>query len=97
MTVNIHPIFKGYYTVDCTIPKYVWTSAQMTLPYWTILDPKGKSNMVKSSGTSPNIFRYCTVNCIITFLLYIQLFKVNATLKLHFVRIVLPCKQQNVT
>jgi len=50
MTVNIHPIFKGYYTVDCTIPKYVWTSAQMTLPYWTILDPKGKSNMVKSSG-----------------------------------------------
>ena len=40
---------------------------------------------------------YCTVNCIITFLLYIQLFKENATFKLHFVLIVLPCKQQNVT
>jgi len=48
-------------------------------------------------GTSPNIVRYCTVNCIITFLLYIQLFKENATFKLHVVLIVLPCEQQNVT
>ena len=48
-------------------------------------------------GKSPNIFRYCTVNCIITFLLYIQLLKENATFKLHFVLIVLPCKQQNFT
>jgi len=30
-------------------------------------------------------------------LLYIQLFKENATFKLHFVLIVLPCKQQHVT
>ena len=36
-------------------------------------------------------------NCIITFLLYIQWFKENATVKLHFVLIILPCKQQNVT
>mgnify|MGYP000143253827 FL=1 len=48
-------------------------------------------------GTSPNKFRYWTVNCISTFLLYIQLLKENATFKLHFVLIVLPCKQQNVT
>jgi len=34
---------------------------------------------------------------IITFLLYIQLFKEIATFKLHFALIVLPCKQQNVT
>jgi len=34
------------------------------------------------------------VNCIITFLLYIQRFKENATFKLRFVLIVLPCKQQ---
>ena len=35
-----------YYTVDCTIPKYIWTSAQMNI----ILDePIGESNMVKSS------------------------------------------------
>jgi len=27
-------IIIGYYTVDCTIPKYIWTSAQMA----TILD-----------------------------------------------------------
>ena len=26
----------GYYTVDCTIPKYIWTSGQMTT--CTILD-----------------------------------------------------------
>ena len=31
-------IIIGYYTVDCTIPKNIWTSAQMT------------TNMVKSSG-----------------------------------------------
>jgi len=30
-------------------------------------------------------------------LLYIQLFKENATFKLQFVLIVSPCKQQNVT
>ena len=60
----------GYYTVDCTIPTYIWTSAQMT-----------------TIGT---------VNCIITLLLYIQLFKENVTFKLHVVLIVLPCKQ-NVT
>ena len=49
--------------------------------------------MVKLSG-----HEFCfVVNCIITFLLYIQLFKENATFKLHFVIIVLPCKQQNVT
>ena len=40
---------------------------------------------------------YYTVDCIITFLLYIQLFKENATFKLHFVLIALPCKQENVT
>ena len=34
---------------------------------------------------SPNIFRYCTVNCIIIFLLYIQLFKENATFKLLYI------------
>jgi len=45
----------------------------------------------------PKIFWYCTVNCKITFVLYIQLFKENATFKLHFVLIVLPCKKQNVT
>jgi len=33
----------------------------------------------------------------ITFLLYNQLFKENAIFKLHFVLIVLPCKQQKVT
>ena len=27
-------ILIGYYTVDCTIPEYIWTSAQIT----TILD-----------------------------------------------------------
>jgi len=42
-------------------------------------------------GTSPTIFRHCTVNCIITFLLYMQLFKENATFKLQFALIVLPC------
>ena len=36
-------------------------------------------------------------NCIITFLLYIQRFIENATVKLHLVLIILPCKQQNVT
>ena len=50
-----HTLLICYYTVDCTIPKYI------------------------------------------SFLLYIQLFKENATFKLHFVLIVLPCKQQNVT
>ena len=46
-TYNMHSILIGYYTVDCTILKYIWTSAQMT----TILDEqKGESNMVKSSG-----------------------------------------------
>ena len=34
-------------TVDCTIPKYIWTSAQMT----TLLEePIGESNMVKLPG-----------------------------------------------
>ena len=73
-----------YYTVDYTIPNYIWTSAYRLVQYGSHL------------GTSPNIFRYCTVNCKITLLLYIQLFKENATFKLHFVLIVLPCKQQNV-
>ena len=37
----------GYYTVDYTIPKYIWTSTRMTI----ILDmPIGEFNMVKSSG-----------------------------------------------
>ena len=40
-------ILIGYYTVDCTLPKYIWTSAQTT----TILEePICESNMVKSSG-----------------------------------------------
>ena len=42
------------------------------------------------------IIVYYTVNFIITYLLYTQLFKENATFKLQFVLIVLPCKQQNV-
>ena len=28
--VNNHTILIGYYTDDCTIPEYIWTSAQMT-------------------------------------------------------------------
>ena len=40
-------IIIDYYTVDCTIPKYIWTSANMT----TILEePIDESNMVKLSG-----------------------------------------------
>ena len=78
-------LFIGYYTVDCTIPTYIWTSAQMT----TIL--VNTIHYVSHLGTSPIIFRYWTVNCIITVLLYIQLFKENATFKLQFVFIVLPC------
>ena len=74
------------------MPKCIWTSAHMT----TILDDR-RVQYGSHLGTSPNIFRYCTVNCIITFLLYIQLFKENVTFKLHFVLIVLPCKQQNVS
>jgi len=27
---NSMHIIMGYYTVDCTIPKYIWTSAQIT-------------------------------------------------------------------
>ena len=54
-------IFIGYYTVDCTIPIHIWTSACRLVQYGSHL------------CTSPNIFRYCTVNCIMTFLLYIQL------------------------
>jgi len=46
----------------------------------------------KLSGHKSKYIRYCTVNCIITFLLYIQLFKENATFKLHLALIVLPCK-----
>ena len=59
--------------------------------------PISSSNMIKLSGHESKCIRYCTVNCVITFLLYIQLLKENATFKLHFVLIVLPCKQQNVT
>ena len=25
------------YTVDCTLPKTIWTRAQIILPYWTRL------------------------------------------------------------
>ena len=40
-------IYIGYYTVDCTIPKYILTIAQMT----SILEePIGEFNMVKLSG-----------------------------------------------
>ena len=47
MTKSKSRIIIGYYTVDCTIPNYIWTSAQMT----TILDePISDSNMVKTSG-----------------------------------------------
>ena len=28
--LDVQPIIIGYYTIDCTIPKYIWTSAQMT-------------------------------------------------------------------
>ena len=48
-------ILIGYHTVDCTIPKYIWTSAQMT------------TNMIKSSGHGSKYISYCTVNCIITY------------------------------
>ena len=37
------------------------------------------------------------VQSTVYFLLYIQLFKENATFKLQFVLFVLPCKQQHVT
>ena len=43
---------KGNYTVDCTLPKYIWTRAQMTLPYWTRLVQYGSR-----LGTCPNMFR----------------------------------------
>ena len=86
--INTCIICIGYYTVDCTIPKYIWTSAQMTI---------GSSNMVKLSGHESKYIRYCTVNCVITFLLYIQVFKENATFKLHFALIFLPCNKHNVT
>jgi len=56
----------------------------------------GSSNMVVIWALV-QIFFGIVVNCIMTFLLYIQLFKENATFKIHFVLIVLPCKQQNVT
>jgi len=79
-------ILIGYHTVDCTIPKYIWTSAQMT------------TNMIKSSGHGSKYISYCTVNCIITFLLYIQLLEENATFKLYFYLLSYhACKQQNVT
>ena len=56
----------------------------------------GSSNMVVIWALV-QIYFGIVVNCIMTFLLYIQLFKENATFKIHFVLIVLPCKQQNVT
>ena len=34
LNISDSTIIIGYYTVDCTIPIYIWTSAQMT----TILD-----------------------------------------------------------
>ena len=47
MTKSKSRIIIGYYTVDCTIPNYIWTSAQMT----TIWDePISDSNMVKTAG-----------------------------------------------
>ena len=71
----------------------------MTVQYQNIFGqvPRWLYHIGSHLGTCPNIVRYCTVNCIIAFLLYIQLFKENLTFKLHFVIIVLPCKQQNVT
>jgi len=43
---SLHWSILGYYTVDCTIPKYIWTSAYMTS---ISEEPIGESNMVKSS------------------------------------------------
>jgi len=50
---------KVNYTVYCTIPKYIWTRAPLSL---SALVQYGSHR-----GTCPNIFRYCTVNCIITY------------------------------
>ena len=61
-TYNMHSILIGYYTVDCTILKYIWTSAQMT----TILDEqKGESNVAKSSRheyMGRELFMVCLVS-----------------------------------
>ena len=81
-------LFIGYYTVDCTISNYIWTSAQMT----TILDePIRESNTVKSSGHESKYSSVLYSQLYNYLLLYIQLFKENATFKLHFVLIVLLC------
>ena len=57
------------------------------------------TNTVKSSGEGVQIdFGIQQYNQLYNYLLlYIRLFKENATFKLHFVLIVLPCKQQNLT
>jgi len=64
----------GYYTVDCTIPKYILASVQMT----SIL-PIGESNMVKLSGHES---KYISVlySQLYNYLFIIQLVKENATL-----------------
>jgi len=53
--------------------------------------------MVKSSGHESKYISVLYSQLYNYLLLYIQLFKENATFELHIVLIVLPCKQQNVT
>ena len=49
-------------------------------------------------GTCPNIFRYCTVNCIMTFLLYSNCLKKMPLLNyILFLLSYYVCEQQNVT
>jgi len=36
----------GYYTVDCTIPNYIWTSAQMTTNIFKLYALVTKENVV---------------------------------------------------
>jgi len=55
------------------------------------------SNMINSSGHEAKYILVLYSQLYKYILLYIQLFKENATFKLHFVLIVLPCKQKNVT
>ena len=86
----------GYYTVDCTIPKYILTIAQMT----SILEePIGEFNMVNSSWHETKFISvlYSQLYNYLFIINVIQLFKETVTFKLHCVLIVLPCKQQNVT
>ena len=59
--------------------------------------PIGESNMVKLSGHESKYISVLYSQLYNNLLLHIQLFKVNATFKLHCVFIVLPCKQHNVT